>query len=305
MKTKLKHLLQWVLLNILFLILWIAGMTIGNLIFPSDLMQAPENDSEGYNLLMGFVVSALNTAVILYFINNARIRAWKLTGTIALFMFGIQYFMSQIETLWFNDSLRLPLNGILAIVTGGAISSLLFALAATWVTGNLNIPEESPEAITIEWNQVLKKTVWLAVVIWPAIYFLAGYLIAWQFEAVRLFYSGTTEMDSFLSLMKENFLSGLYFFQIFRGIIWVLIALLIMYATTGSWLRKGIILGLLLSILGSSGLLLPNPFMIEEVRLAHLLETSTSNFLWGMILAWFFYGTQITQIKRIRTVFYP
>ena len=31
-------------------------------------------------------------------------------------------------------------------------------------------------------------------------------------------------------------------------------------------------------------LLLPNPLMPEEVRMAHLLETSTSNFLFGWIL---------------------
>ena len=130
------------------------------------------------------------------------------------------------------------------------------------------------------------KIILLSVIIWPLIYFLAGYLIAWQFSEIRQYYSGTTEMDSFLSMMKANFASGLYFFQILRGVLWVLIALLVLAATRGSWIRKGIILGLLLAVLGSSQLLLPNPIMPEAVRMGHLLETAPSSFVWGVVLAW-------------------
>ena len=126
------------------------------------------------------------------------------------------------------------------------------------------------------------------MIIWPLIYFLAGYFIAWQFDDVRLFYSGTTEMTSFLSLMRANFASGLYFFQIFRGVLWISIALLVFAVTNVSVLHKGVILGLLLAFLGSSGLLLPNPIMPYMVRIGHLIETSTSSFIWGLILAWGF-----------------
>ena len=134
--------------------------------------------------------------------------------------------------------------------------------------------------------------------IWPLVYFSAGYLIAWQFSEVRLFYSGSTEMASFYSLMQDNFASGLYFFQIFRGILWILIALLVFSVIKGSLIHKGIILGLLLAFLGSSGLILPNPIMPFMVRMGHLVETATSSFLWGLILAWGFAKFTSDEIRE-------
>lgn len=47
-----------------------------------------------------------------------------------------------------------------------------------------------------------------------------------------------------------------------------------------SWLVK---LALLFAVMPSL-LLLPNPLMPDEVRMAHLLETTTSNFLFGWLV---------------------
>lgn len=95
-------------------------------------------------------------------------------------------------------------------------------------------------------------------------------------------------MASFLSIMKANVASGLYFFQILRGVLWILIALPALAVTRGLLMRKGVILGLLFAFLGSSQLLIPNPFMSDMVRMAHLIETASSMFLWGFMIAWYF-----------------
>jgi hypothetical protein len=196
--------------------------------------------------------------------------------------------MSQIETAWFNDSLKMPVNTILMIVTGGAIMSVLFSLSATWITGKSKRSDQTPTALQIPGlKSLIKPVAILAIIIWPMVYFLAGYFIAWQFADIRAYYSGSTSIDPLYVMMKENVISGLYFFQIFRGLLWVLIAMMVFISTTGTWIRKGMIMGLLLSCLGSSQLLLPNPIMPEMVRMGHLLETSTSNFIWGFILSWF------------------
>ena len=285
MKAIIKGGFIWLGLSVLMMFLFIIGILIGTEIFPSSLTEASADNSNGEILL--FLTCALNTAAIMYFIYNSIIKGWKLVGILFLITFGIQYFMSQIETVWFNDSLNLPINGILAIVTGGAIMSLFFALAATWLTGNFKAKKEYG-TLKVELAPMLMWVTLLAVIIWPLVYFMAGYLIAWQFAEVRLFYSGTTEMASFFSIMKENVISGLYFFQIFRGVLWVLIAYLVLVSIEGTLLRKALILGLLLSFLGSSQLLLPNPIMPYMVRMGHLVETATSSFLWGFILAWSF-----------------
>ena len=270
------------------MIFWIIGLMIGNAIFPSSITEMSADSNSNMELML-FLTCALNTWVILYFINNTQCKGWKLAKTIFLVTFGIQYFMSQIETLWFNDSIDFPINGIWAIVSGGAIMILLFSVTATWFTGNFSPLQKSAGVkAKVDLVPMIKKILLFSVVVWPVIYFLDGYLIAWQFAEVRLLYSGTAEMASFLSIMKANVASGLYFFQILRGVLWILIALPALAVTRGLLMRKGVILGLLFAFLGSSQLLIPNPFMSDMVRMAHLIETASSMFLWGFMIAWYF-----------------
>jgi hypothetical protein len=48
----------------------------------------------------------------------------------------------------------------------------------------------------------------------------------------------------------------------------------------------------------SSQLLIPNEFMPTDVRMAHLLETSTSNFLFGFLLvSVLFSGTPLKKVS--------
>jgi hypothetical protein len=297
MKKHFKILLIWIGLSILMTAFWIVGLMTGNAIFPSNIMETSEASGNSSDLLLLFTCF-INTAAVLLFIYNSRVRGFKLTAALFLIIFSIQFFMSQIETLWFNDSLKMPVNTIWMLVSGGAIMSMLFALSATWLTGNFK--QTNAETAYLPKRPVkppLVQVALLAVVIWPVVYFLAGYFIAWQFPDIRQYYSGSSEMESLFVMMKGNVASGLYFFQILRGVLWVLIAILVITTTSGSWLRKGLIIGLLLSFLGCSQLLLPNPIMPETVRLGHLLETSTSNFIWGFILSWFL-ATHFSECAR-------
>ncbi|WP_339815641.1 hypothetical protein [uncultured Imperialibacter sp.] len=288
MKSYVKTTAIWIVLSTLMLVLWIVGLIIGNIIFPSDLMNA-SNGSGDDGLPIMLLICGLNTAAIMYFIHRTHRRGWHLVLTLAVALFSIQYFMSQIETLWFNDSLKMELNSIWALVTGGAISSVLFSVFAVWVTGNFKKEEQlASKGEMMPLSNTLTMTALMAIVIWPLIYFLAGYFIAWQFEEVRIYYSGSSEKASFLFMMKENIASHLYSFQMLRGILWTLIGLLVFRSIKGNWVGKGIVLALLLSIVGCSQLLLPNPIMPEPVRLAHLLETSLSGVVLGMVMAWLF-----------------
>lgn len=95
----------------------------------------------------------------------------------------------------------MPIDLIWAVVTGGSIMTLLFSVAATWITGKFKqLTEPVSSQSKRELVPLVKRTILLFVVVWPLIYFLAGYFIAWQFADVRLFYSGTTEMAPFLSI---------------------------------------------------------------------------------------------------------
>jgi hypothetical protein len=198
MKKHFKILLIWIGLSILMTVFWIVGLMIGNAIFPSNITETSEASGNSSDLLLLFTCF-INTAAVLLFIYNSRVRGFKLTAALFLIIFSIQFFMSQIETLWFNDSLKMPVNTIWMLVSGGAIMSMLFALSATWLTGNFK--QTNAETAYVPKRPVkppLVQVALLAVVIWPAVYFLAGYFIAWQFPDIRQYYSGSSEMQSLL-----------------------------------------------------------------------------------------------------------
>jgi len=281
----LKLTVKFILLSISYLALWLIGMVIGNAFFASEVPQT--GASEGTVLLLMFLASALNTLVIMIMIGNSRWKGIRLAAVTALEIYVIQFFLSQIETLWFNEALGLPMNLIYTLFTGGLITAVLFALVAVWVMIGFN-PSES-EIITLPeptMRSLIIRVVVLVVLVYPLLYFLAGYFIAWQFEPVRMHYTGSPEMKSFWEMMQLNIVNGLWVWQIARALLWVLIAWPVLVMIRGGFLRKGIILGLLFAVLMNAQHLLPNPYMPGIIPLAHGIETASSNFLWGMAIAW-------------------
>jgi len=283
-----KLLILFPILTILYAILLISGMLIGAQLFPSELLSSDTNDGSLIQLLF---ISALNAGIIMVYIYNSSQSKVKLIGSLFIILFGLQFFMAQIESLWFNSALQMEENTIYAILAGGAITSVLLAILSVTIFRRIIKRKHESDAyinnIRVNVDSAwFVKTLVLIFVIWPAIYFVAGYYIAWQFEAIRLFYSGSANMDSFGKMMEMNFQEHLYTFQILRGLFWVLLGTLILNTSAGSLRFKALLTGALFMILSSSQLLMDNPIMPEAVRLGHLLETSTSNFVWGVILAY-------------------
>ena len=261
------------------------------------MSNAAENDRSPVFLLLACF---MNTGAILYFIRKSMLKGWKLAGVIFILGFGLMYFMAQIETLWFNDSVKFPITGIFGLVTGGAIMFMLFSITATWMTGGFKSPEKTDPVPSINISHIWKQILILAVVVWPLLYFSAGYLIAWQFEAVRLYYTGSSEKESFFFMLFQNLGSSLYLFQILRGILWILLALLAIKYIKGGIVQKGISLVLLMVFLCCGQLIIPNPFMPETVRIAHLIETSTENAIWAVLIVWVLEGIDVRKGSQLK-----
>ena len=254
-------------------------------------------ESDSASLIPFLIVAIINCTIILVYIYNSRITGWRLVLTLFVLLFGLQYFMAQIESVWFNNALKMEDNAIYAILAGGFIASLAFSILAAAITGRLKGETKGFDQFPVTLPNI-STVLLLAFIVWPVIYFLAGYYIAWQFEAVRLFYTNSPGIDSLAVMMERNIADKLYFFQMIRGLLWILIAGTALFSLKGSTLRKAIIVGLLLSILSSSQLLISNPIMPESVRMAHLLETSTSNFIWGLVIS---YGLCWSNSRQLRT----
>jgi hypothetical protein len=266
--------------------LWMLGLALGNALFVTEVPDV--SGSPGGLLGLMLLAAALNTAVLMIFVHYAEWTGLRLAATVAMVLYFVQFFLSQIETLWFNDALGLPMNLIHAIFAGGLFTALLYAPVLVGIMGKLK-PVSGPSSLEltgIPMRKLLIRISILVVLVYPVLYFTAGYFIAWQFEAVRIHYSGSAELKSFWEMLWLNLSNGLWVWQIARGLLWVLIAWPVLAAIRGGFPRSGIILGLLFAVLMNAQHLIPNPYMPGIIPLAHGIETASSNFIWGMAIAW-------------------
>ena len=141
------------------------------------------------------------------------------------------------------------------------------------------------------------------------LYFSFGYFIAWRNPAVREYYGGTDPgglLAQMRSVVRDT--PWLVPFQIFRGLCWAAIALPMVRMLKGDWRETALAIGVTFALLGNVQLLLPNPYMPEPVRMAHLLETASSNFLFGLLVGWLMttpYRQSPDDAKRRMTVKWP
>jgi hypothetical protein len=124
----------------------------------------------------------------------------------------------------------------------------------------------------------------LIVVAYVFLYFTFGYFIAWKNPAVRAYYGGG-ELSGFITHITTLLRSEpmLFLLQGARALLWTAIALPVIKMMKGEWWERGLAVGLLFAVM-TSQLLLPNPLMPSEVRMVHLVETASSNFLFGWVV---------------------
>jgi hypothetical protein len=75
-------------------------------------------------------------------------------------------------------------------------------------------------------------------------------------------------------------------FQILRAMLWTGIALPVIRMMKGQWPETALAIGLLFAVVMNTQLLLPNPYMPEGVRMTHLIETASSNLIFGLLVGW-------------------
>lgn len=116
------------------------------------------------------------------------------------------------------------------------------------------------------------------------IYNLAGYFIAWQFEATRVFYTASPEIKSFLPAMLQNISDSKFvLIHYLRGVLFGTAGYTIYSLLNGSVRKKGFIMALIFGGFGFQ-IILPNPLFPEMVRISHFLETTSSMLLFGYLM---------------------
>ena len=242
--------------------------------------------------LAPLVVTALNTAVMAWLILRSRLRGWVLAATMIAVLFGVQSFLPQVESWIFQAysgyAAHLPAAMIPRIVIAGLIHACLWVPLAVRILGRWRAAAASrprPPMPAERWGWKLP----VAAAVYVLVYFLFGYYVAWRSPAIRAYYQGTDPGSfwlQFRSVLRET--PWLPLAQALRGVVWTVLGVMVLRSMDGSLTEKALAVGSLFAVVMNAGLLLPNPYMPYDVRMIHLLETASSNFLFGVFAACLF-----------------
>lgn len=237
------------------------------------------------------IIALVNLLIIIPLIKSSRWGGWKLALLLALSYYGATTFVIQLES-WYFLSLATGivnarmLPGLFLI---GTPPAFLFIPLAVWILGkHSSTVDTTPNPAMV---MPLRQWIWklaTVVIAYLLLYWLAGYYIAWQNPVLRAFYGQPgPALPFFAHTLNTLRNSRLFLLQIFRALLYVLcMAPVIRGSKLNPW-RTALLVGAYLSLPQNIALILENPLMPSAVvRLTHLIETTSSNFIWGLFLVW-------------------
>ena len=259
---------------------------------PPDPTAAESPLSPGLAMLLA---ALLNTGVMAWLILRSRLAGRRLVVVMTLVFFGVQTFMAQVESWIFQFSpgfaAHLPAAMIPRILLAGLLHACLWVPLAVWILGRWTSAPAS-ESGTRKPLLARRGRLAFAAAAYVVLYFVFGYYVAWRSPAIREYYQGSDPGTLWLqlrSVLRDT--PWLPLAQVLRGVAWTLIGVTVSRSMRGSRTEKALALGTLFAVVMNSGLLLPNPYMPYDVRMVHLVETASSNFLFGLIVAGLFGGS--------------
>jgi hypothetical protein len=280
----------------LTIILFICFAVAGGVIGQQGSSQTP--DQAGVGAVALLAACFLDTIVLTHLILRSRWAGWRLMATVFFVFYGVMTFMSQIESAVFIT--RLPSGMLPRLFLMGALIAAPFSVLAVLILGKRKAAVANTEPNsrlvmpTREWAWKLA----VIAIAYLILYFTFGYFIAWRNPAVLAYYGGIDE-GSFFSHMSTVVRNTFWLipFQILRAMLWVAIALPVIRMMKGRWQETALALVLLFAVLMNAQLLLPNPYMPEAVRMTHLIETASSNLVFGFLIGWLL--TQRHEFARV------
>jgi hypothetical protein len=227
-------------------------------------------------VLWTLLVCLLTVTAVSIPVIKSKWTGWKLIITVFIFLFGIRAFLSQIESIVFLRYLVdiVPEQLPVLLLINGFVVALLFAPLAVFVWGKFNNRAGFSEPSGAVWS---KDLVWKLPVI--GIIYIFVYILFGMFVFRGL---AGAAFDAFYTNLQMP--AWILPFQFIRGILWALIALPVIRTVQGKVWQKGLIVALLFSLIMGSLLLTPSNFMPEKIRISHLVEVSSSNFIFGCLV---------------------
>ena len=266
------------------LLAWPIGSLLGNAITQSS---PPSVNNDSTAALIFLFVCLINSLLITTLIWTTRRYSGLLKAIVlVLYCFVTQFLLTQMETFFFAESINITTEQIVSILFAGFMVACVTIALGILIANKLSKPTVSiPLKFAFsDWSGWVIPLILLTCLVYPFLYFFFGYYVAWQNEALRIFYTQSSEIKPFYIQLINSFSEGIYFLQILRGIIWVAISIPVILMLQHLRVSQYLLMGIFSALLPASLLLLPNPYMPAEIAMSHFVETSISNFLWGVAI---------------------
>ena len=252
---------------------------------PGAAPGAPAAPSGGMQILAPVLFCVLVSALLSWLIVRSALFGVRLLAAVFLAQFGLGTFMPQIESVVFLPR-QLPPGFVNRLFAMGALMALFAGPAAVWIHGRFRrspLPGPPPSGVPSTAGGWAGRLAALAAA-YVALYFLAGYFIAYRNPDVVAYY-GDTDAGSFLAALHRIWTERPWLFglQAVRGVLWVACVLPFIVSFRGRPGELPLLVGSAFAV-WLVMLLAPNPYMPESVRMSHLVETVSSNFVFGCIV---------------------
>ena len=230
-------------------------------------------------LAMTLVVALLDMALFHTWLVRASDRGWRLWFEAFVVFYGIKTFSSQLEVWYFVQTSVVPVSMLPRLFAMTLPVAVGWTGLAVWAWGPQHASAESAP------SPVGPLRVFAAgALLYPLLFFSAGYFIAWQNPTLRAYYGGPEQALPFFVHYGQMFRADPWVlpFEMARGLLWLAIGWPLLRRTRGPWWVGGLLFAGMLAVVQNDLHLLPNPLMPREVRVWHLVETASSNFLFGL-----------------------
>jgi hypothetical protein len=255
--------------------------------FSQTFLEASASEADPMSAVFLFISSIFYCLAICYIAAYSNWRGFKRVAGIIFPVFMIAGLMTQIETLFFGDAFpMLNITDVLLIMLMILPSIIAAALLGVKFFGS---KEDVSPSKSIPILPLISRIALLGL-IYVAVYFLFGYFVAWQFEELRVFYSGSAEDAGFIGQLLNNANNNpiIYPFQFIRGMMFASFSLPLLFMLPNN--KKKLIIGCCLVYLTTAVvLILPNFLFPDAVRWAHFYEMASSMLLFGIITGLFLY----------------
>jgi len=293
----LKTILKLTLLTIIHSLVFVTG----NAIMPySPGFKELGSSSNPSGLFFMLLNSGWTCFTIYFIIKHTLYRGKALFLNLLFIMFFVQCFMTQIETLFFGNAFPVLTKTDIFLIMMASLIPLMVIIPLIMKffiekteEENIGITNQSLQAKPLLNVKVILFKLGIIGVIYLFVYMLFGYFVAWQFEKLRIFYTGSAEKLGFFGQLLNNLVTNpvIYPFQIIRGILFAIFILPLIKMIDKN--KTAFITSICLVYLSTAVMLIiPNALFPDIVRYGHLIEMFTSMLLFGLIVGNIFWFNQ-------------